>query len=429
MTQDSPFTSYQLPGWWQHPLLRLVASLLISVGSATLIGLMLLQLPLDNLQQLVAVMFGTGISVTLLSYAFYRFGLLHWFGSLRLTVILVTLFTTALILLHVWFLSQLMFVDGQYISLTNTLLIFVGLTAISFGYFVSKAITDRLKNLSDAAGRLADGDLSTRLSVQGNDEISQLTISFNMMAENLQEVDEQKKRLEKMRRDLVAWVSHDLRTPLTSMRVMMEAISDGIITDEETKSRYLNNSLTEIEHLSALIDDLFEMAQLDVGHLELDFYSTSIRDMISDTISSMSPGAAKKHITLSGNVADDVRDVIVAPDKIHRVLTNLVSNAIKYTPMEESVTIHARRINNAVQIDVHNTGVHIDAETLPLLFQSFYRGEASRKQGDDGERGTGLGLAIARGFVEAHGGTIFATSTPDTGTTFSFILPDRETTL
>ena len=420
----------QFPAWLQHPLSRLFISLLVSIGSAVLVGVALvsLELQMGNLEELVAVMFGTGISVTLLSYAFYRTGLLQWFGSLRLTMILVSLFTVGLIVLHVWFLSQLMFVDQQYVSLTNTLLIFVGLTAITFGYFVSRAMTDRLKYLSQAANKLAEGDLGTRLPVRGNDEISQLTVSFNMMAQNLQEVDDQKRQLEKMRRDLVAWVSHDLRTPLTSMRVMMEALADGVITDEETTSRYLNNSLSEIEHLSHLIDDLFEMAQLDVGHFDLDFYSTSIRDMISDTISSMMPSASARNITLSGNVDDDVDLVVVAPDKIQRVLYNLVSNAIKYTPANESVIISAKRIDSGVQVDVHNTGVYIDVETLPLLFQSFYRGESSRAQGADGERGTGLGLAIARGFVEAHGGKIFAKSSPETNTTFSFTLPDREET-
>lgn len=407
------------------PPVLLMGSLVLSIGTTIIIGLVLMQFPATHLQQLVIVMFGTGLLTTLLSYLLYRVGLLHWFGSLRLTLILVTLFTTALILVHVWILSRLMFVDSQYVSLTNTLLIFVGITAISFGYFVSRAMTDRLSHLSEAADRLAEGDLSTRLPVRGNDEISRLTTSFNMMAHNLQEVDEEKQRLEKMRRDLVAWVSHDLRTPLTSMRVMLEALNDGIITDQETTDRYIRTSLAEIEHLSHLIDDLFEMAQLDVGHLDLDYQQASIRDMISDTLSSMSPEANRRQIRLDGHVDSDVEMVTVAPDKIQRVLYNLVSNALKYTPAHEAVTISAHRIQSGVQVDVHNSGVHIEADRLPLLFQSFYRGEQSRAQGDDGERGTGLGLAIARGFVGAHGGSIHASSSPETGTTFSFTIPDR----
>jgi len=210
------------------------------------------------------------------------------------------------------------------------------------------------------------------------------------------------------------------------MRVMLEALADGVISDEETKHRHIGTTLKEIQHLSHMITDLFEMAKLDVGHIDLEIYPTPIADLISDTIGSMMAKAQKKEIELDGSVEDDVDLVYVAPDKIQRVLKNLIDNAIKYTPANEKVMIRASKCDDvSVRIDVHNTGVHIPDDVLPNLFDSFYRGEKSRANKDD-ERGTGLGLAIARGFVQAHGGTIWAESDPETGTCFSFTIPNRE---
>jgi signal transduction histidine kinase len=322
-----------------------------------------------------------------------------------------------------------MFFDTHYLPIVTTMMFFAGLTAVGFGYFVSRVMTVRLFALANAADNLAQGDLTTRLDVRGNDEIAHLIRSFNAMAHDLQEVDEQKRQLEKTRRDLVAWVSHDLRTPLTSMRVMLEALADGVITDTATQSRYIHSTLSEIEHLSRLIQDLFEMAQLDVGHLNLDYAQTPIADLISDTIGGLMPKAQHKNITLTGHVEADIDLIQVAPDKIQRVLKNLIDNAIKYSPNGEAVRVTACRKDKLyIQIDIHNTGVYIAEEVLPNLFESFYRGEQSRAN-TESERGTGLGLAIARGFVHAHGGEIWVESVPNKGTTFSFTIPEHPSPL
>lgn len=411
--------------WLRSPITLFMISICVSLVATLVIGTAVLNLSSDDMQQLIIIMTATGLMTTITSYGFYRMGLIQWFHSLRWTVMLMILFTAALILLNVWILAEIMFIDEHYVTLTSTMLVFAGLTAISFGFFVSKAMTDRLCKLSTAANQLAEGDLSTRLKVEGNDEIALLTSSFNTMAENLQRVDDQKRKLEKARRDLIAWVSHDLRTPLASMRVMMEAMADGVVTDEETVQRYIQSSLAEIAHLSHLIDDLFQLAQLDVGHYKLDYQPASLRDLVSDTLGSMMPKAQQKQIELSGFVADDIDIMYIAPDKIQRVLYNLVGNAITYTPEGEQVTIAAQFLpdKKIVRVDVNNSGVVLDTGVLPNLFDSFYRGEESRAQSDDGARGTGLGLAIARGFVEAHGGEIWAESDPRTGTTFSFSIP------
>lgn len=374
-------------------------------------------------QRFILLMMISGILVTFTSFGIHKSGILTRLGSLRWLLLIMVLFTVGVVLLNFWILSEILFSSSYYFPFITVMLFFAGLSAIGFGYFISRSMTQRITRLSDAAQHIAHGDFSVRLELEGNDEIAVLTRSFNSMAQDLEQVEEQKRQLEQTRRDLIAWVSHDLRTPLTSMRVMLEALADGIITDEETQTRYVKNTLTEIEHLSHLINDLFELAKLDVGGIQIDTYPTPIRDLLSDTIGGLMAKAKKKHIMLMGSVGDNIDLVNIAPDKIQRVLKNLIDNAIKYTPEGETVSISiAQNTNRMVQVDVHNTGVHIEADELPNLFQSFYRAEKSRATTDD-ERGAGLGLAIARGFVQAHGGDIWATSRPQHGTTFSFTLP------
>ena len=409
--------------WSQNPLLIFVVVLVIPIVGTLFSGLIMFDLPQSDVQQLVTFMTFTGILSSSLSFAFYRLGVLEWFRSLRWTIWTMIALMVGMIFLNVWVIARFTFIEQHYLTLTSVLLVFAGLSALTIGFFASKTMTDRLSELTAATQLLARGDFSTRLKISGNDEIAQLAATFNAMAKSLGEVDDQKRQLEQTRRDLTAWVSHDLRTPLTSMRVMIEAMLDGVVQDEETVHRYLDSSRAEIEHLAYLIDDLFELAQLDVGHLTINMQRASISDLISDTLGSMQPKARQHGITLLGEVAPDLDMIDMAPDKIQRVLSNLVDNAIKYTRAGEAITLRAYHSANDIRIDIHNSGSYISQDVLPRLFESFYRGEGSRMRGDDGARGTGLGLAIARGFIEAHGGRIWANSEEGRGTTFSFTLP------
>lgn len=410
----------------QSPLVIFLVVLLIPIAGALFSELVMFDLPGSEVEQLLTFMTLTGITSSLLSYMFYRLGVLEWFRSLRWAIWMVIALLVLMIFLNVWVIARFTFIQNHYLTLTSVLLVFAGLSALTIGFFASKTMTDRLSQLHTATQALARREFAIRLKISGNDEIAQLADTFNDMARNLEEVEEQKRQLEQTRRDLTAWVSHDLRTPLTSIRVMVEAILDRVVEDDETIHRYLDSSRAEIEHLSHLIDDLFELAQLDVGHLRLNLQQASIRDLISDTLGSMAPKAKLQGIELKGEVAEDLDMILMAPDKIQRVLTNLADNAIKYAQSGVSVTLRAWRTPDEVRIDIHNSGSFIPEDVLPRLFESFYRAEGSRMQDDDGARGTGLGLAIARGFIEAHEGRIWATSIEDDGTTFSFTLPQRQ---
>jgi len=353
---------------------------------------------------------------------FNRLGVLAWFGSVRWALLITGVSTSVQILLNVWLLAQTMFVDRQYLDVTGVILIYAGLTSLSLGFFVSRGITERVRKIGGAAQQLAEGDLGVRLSINGNDEIAQLADSFNRMAEALQQSAADQRKLEKNRRDLIAWVSHDLRTPLAALRAMIEALADGVVRDEEEVFRYFDQSLREVRHLSHLIDDLFDLSQMDIGHIVLRKEPTDLNTLIQESLGNLTASASRKHITLQAKLPQELDPISAASDKLERVLYNLISNAIAYSPEGAAVTVQAERRPDGVGIEVINTGVTLAPDVLARVFDRFYRGDVARAQGQDKGRGAGLGLAIAKGFVEAHGGTINATS-GDNETRFSFTLP------
>ncbi len=396
---------------------------------ALLIGGVMVVLPRigvsEDLGTLLIVMAVIGVTSIAGGYVAYRLRLARWLGSLRWALLVTMVLTVGLIFLNVWVTAQLMFISQVDLMVTGVLLIFAGSIALIFGFFVSSAITEGIRELARAAEQIARGKLETRLDVRGNDELAEFGTTFNWMAQSLQDVDQQKRELDQQRRDLIAWASHDLRTPVTSIRAMIEAMVDGVVSDPQTTTRYLHNMDLEIQHLTKLIDNLFELAQLDAGHITLNYQMTSLRDLISDTLGSMSIRAQQQNIRLTGEVADGVDMLYIAPDKVQRILNNLLDNALRYTPEGGIVALMAWLEGNDVRVQVHNSGDGMVGIDLAQVFTRFYREERSRAQAKDGHRGAGLGLAITRGFVEAHGGKIWVSSDAD-GVTFTFTLPKRQ---
>ncbi len=411
------------------PLLMSAGGIVVALIVGFAIIIPALNPPEADIRALLLMMSITGSLTILLSYLLYQRGLMEWFTSLRYTVLATTVLTVVLVFVNVWVTAQLMFISNHDLILTSALLVFGGVISVFSVFFFSGVITDRIHALSSAAERLAAGDLITRLDVKGNDELSHLAKMFNQMADSLQQAAGEKAILEQSRRDLIAWVSHDLRTPLASIRAMNEAMIDGVVSDRATVQRYMHNMQNEVEHLNRMIDDLFELSQLDSGHLSITRQDTSLRDLISDTLGSMTARAEQANIHLSGNIDDDIDTVFIAADKIQRVFNNLLENAFVFTPAHGNITLSARRNQHMIEICIHNTGSYIQPEALPHVFESFYKVERSRVKSKDGYRGTGLGLAIVRSIVEAHGGKITVSSDKDTGTKFVFALPDRRALL
>jgi two-component system, OmpR family, sensor histidine kinase SaeS len=361
-------------------------------------------------------------------YAAYRLGALERAPSLRWTLLGTYALASALTFLNVWITARLMFASPHDLKLATVLLIFASGIAMVLGYFLAAAISMRITQLDRAAREIENGNLAARVAVSGSDEIAALARTFNHMAARLQETAAKQRELDTLRRELVAWAGHDLRTPLASIRAIVEALADGVVEDPETRQRYLNTARRDIQNLAVLIDDLFEMAQLDAGGLKLELMRSSLADLISDTLESFSELAARAGVQLEGSVAEGIHPVLMDVQRIGRVLSNLVSNALRHTPAGGKVTITATRVQGGpstalkagTRVEVTDSGEGIPPEILLHVFDRFYRGDQSRSRSTGA---AGLGLAIARGIVEAHGGEIGVESQPGSGSRFYFTLP------
>lgn len=409
-------------GFSRAPWRLFVIGIVLALAVAILLMRSLMRAPLTEITSLASALSVTSLLSLALGYLLYRRGLTR-FPSLSLTLILTYAWATALTLFNVWVLSEQMFINVEHdLMLLGVLLLFAAIIATTFGVFVAASVTDSLRQLADSAQQIAEGNLSARVEVTGRDEVARLGQTFNEMAAQLQQAAAQQAELEKMRRDLIAWASHDLRTPLTSIRAMIETLHDGVVQDPVTIRRYYQTIRSDIIGLNSLIDDLFELAQLDAGGLVLDMSWHSLSDMISDTLESFRALAEQRGITLAGEVSADVDPVLLNVPKIGRVLANLLGNALRYTPDGGEVYLAATRTAGGVKVTVQDSGPGFNPDDLPRLFEQFYRGEQARSRATGG---AGLGLAIARGIVEAHNGRIWAENAPRQGALVSFILPSR----
>ena len=414
--------------WWLDDLRRMVVMLAIVWALAW--GVLALMVPLmlgspddADRQQLLMYIGGFGSATVLLAYAAYRLGLIYRLRRLRYILLFTTALTILLFFANVFSTARLMFISEHDYGVTVILLIFAAGTALGFGGFIANALTERISQVAEGARKLSQGDLTVQVPVKGNDELAELATTFNSMVSRLAAADSERRALEQTRRDLIAWVSHDLRTPLSALRLLMSALNDDVVEDAATRQRYARTALHEIDNLSQLINDLFELAQMDAGRIELHKEATPLSDLLSDTLSSLMPVAAEAGVQLSGEVQPGIGLVKLDPQKIGRVLTNLISNSVRHTPVGGMVKVEARRSANGIEMLVRDNGEGIPAADLPHIFDRFYRGEPARMRDKDGQRGARLGLAIVRGLVEAHGGQIKVESQPGQGSTFSIVVP------
>ncbi len=403
--------------------LRFLTGVMFALVVTLLIFELMMQPGLSDFRDMTLFLSGTAILSLVVGYSVYQFGWVNHSRRLHWTLLSSYILSSGLTFVNVWVTARLMFINRHDLVLATILLIFAAGIAMTLGYFLSSTVIDNIAILSRGAQAIARGQLNTRVIVSGRDEVAKLAHSFNGMAAQLEEGARRKEELDTMRRDLIAWVGHDLRTPLASVRAIVEALADGVIEDRPTVDRYLRTAKRDIGSLSALIDDLFDMAQLDAGGIKLDRQPNSLSDLISDTIESFTALATEKGVQLGGRVEPGVDPVMIDARLIGRVLANLVGNAIRHTPSGGTVHVTCGVVTGHVQVNVTDNGEGIRPEDLPHVFERFYRGEKSRSRTTGG---AGLGLAIAQGIVEAHQGTITVQSQPNRGTRFTFTLPQAQ---
>ena len=399
---------------------RFLFGILLIVALSLGVFYLLMAPPLNDLRLMAMFLGITALVSALVGYGAYKLGWLNLSPTLRWSLLGGYALSSLLTFFNVWFSAQMMFASQHDLLLAIVLLIFASGMAIMLGYFLSSTITNRIYILKEAAEKLAEGSLQTRVPANGRDEVAALARTFNQMAEQLEAADNRQRELERLRADLIAWVGHDLQTPLASMRAILEALENDVVDDPQTVKRYLGTAQRDVRSLSILIDDLFQMAQLDAGGIHLDRAESSLSDLISDTLESFSALALRQGVKLEGSADPNVDPVTMDTQRIGRVLNNLIGNALRHTPTGGTVEVRAQRTGSGVEVSVSDSGEGIRAEDLPHLFESFYRGEKSRSRSTGG---AGLGLAISRGIVQAHGGEIKVQSEVGRGSQFMFSLP------
>jgi two-component system phosphate regulon sensor histidine kinase PhoR len=221
-----------------------------------------------------------------------------------------------------------------------------------------------------------------------------------------------------MRREFVANVSHELRTPLASIRAVVETLEAGAVDDPVVAGDFLRRIIGEVDHLVGLVDELLDLARLESGRAIVKPEASDPAALLTRAVERLRPQVARAGLELRIEVPSDLPPVRVDRGRIEQVLINLVHNAVKFTPEGGEIVVSAELVDGMLQVSVRDTGVGVTAEELPRIFERFYKSDPARRS-----PGSGLGLAIAKHIVQAHGGTIWAESTPDAGTTVSFTMP------
>jgi len=311
-------------------------------------------------------------------------------------------------------------VGGSYI-LSTTAIIF-GVTLLFAGVLGSVLffnLTKRLRKMTDIVNEFEKGNYRNRIIVRSDDEVGQLTTAFNHMADTIETNMEELKKNDTLRRELIANVSHDLRSPLTSIQGYIETI---LMREEKIdpvqRTEFLETVLRNVTNLNSLVTELFELSKLDTKQSNPNPESFSIAELVQDIVLKFQPQAEQKSINLVTKIPTSLPFVIGDISMIDRVLSNLIDNAIRYINLGGKVTILLKSVRNSVEIVVADNGEGIPQSDLPHIFGRFYRVEKSRSK-DSG--GSGLGLAIVKKIVEAHKSNIKVSSSTE-GTTFSFKL-------
>jgi signal transduction histidine kinase len=338
-------------------------------------------------------------------------------GSLSRQFALVVAIGVAPVLVALLVVSLLMIVSGHGAVLVAVIVIVAGALAVLGARLLSHGILRDVEAIRDGLSAVGHGERDVRIETTAGDELAELAGAANAMIAELQAGEAARDQSDAARRDLVAAVSHDLRTPITSLRLLAEAVGDDIV-DEDTRRGYLARMRTHIDALSALIDDLFELSRLEAGDIGWSLERVPLHELVGETVEAMRLQAEAKGVAVLASVPDELQPAHANPEKLQRVLFNLIQNAIRHTPADGSVVVRVEPVESGIEVEIADSGDGIAPEERDLVFTAFYRGGVDAARTGDG---AGLGLAVSRAIVEAHGGRIWLADSPH-GTCVRFSL-------
>ncbi|WP_366923330.1 cell wall metabolism sensor histidine kinase WalK [Metallumcola ferriviriculae] len=287
--------------------------------------------------------------------------------------------------------------------------IITSIFAVLIGYFMSRRISSPLQEISHAALQMADGDFNKQVTVNSEDEIGRLAESFNYMAQQLQQ-------LEDMRREFIANVSHELRSPLTSIKGFVSGMLDGTINGSD-QHRYLQIVSSETNRLSRLVNDLLDLARIEAGKVELSWQRVELNRLLRGVILKFIPRVEEKQLEVSLDTKEDEVWVTTDPDRLEQIIVNLLDNALRFTPSGKSITVAVESKAEKILISVEDEGTGIPPEQLKDIWERFHKADKARTRS---KGGTGLGLAIVKKLVQAMDETITVESEQGQGSRFTF---------
>jgi signal transduction histidine kinase len=333
----------------------------------------------------------------------------------RFDLVLAT--AVGVMLASVLAIAELMFVSNHDALMVSAIALGATLVALRAARVASAGVVREVGEVRDALTAVGEGDRDVRVHAGAASELSELADAANRMIEQLGEEERRRDAADAARRNLVASISHDLRTPLAALRLMLAAIEDEVV-DEATRDRYLATMHTHVGALGSMVDDLFELSRLEAGDLDWSIRQVELPALVDEAVAAMRVEAEAKGVAVAAELQPLPRPARADPERLQRVLFNLIQNAIRHTPADGSVTVSAEPAADWVEIEVADTGVGIPPEDRERLFEPFVRGAAA--EGRDGR--AGLGLALCRAIVEAHGGRIWLADS-EAGTSVRFVIP------
>lgn len=314
-----------------------------------------------------------------------------------------------------------MVLPNNVILLLSLITIFSSLLSSYIHYLFTKPIESSIQLLVKQSQQIAEGHFEGSLPVKGPTEIKELTQQFNVMNTRLNEAFNQIKKTEASRRELVANISHDLRTPMSSIKAFVSAIEDGVVNDDVTFKRYLTTISLETERLDSLIQQLFQLSLLDSGAIKLTRQRTNIDELLLSVLQHEQIHLEKKNLKIDIDLPNQIPAIYVDLHYFQKLLFNLLDNAIRFSKVDGTIKVKVvSRADHKLEVSLRDYGDGIDKEELPHIFERTYRVEKSRNLQFGG---AGLGLAIAKTIVESHQGTIAVSSEPGKGSTFTLLVP------